>query len=57
MAVGTASAEKSLAASVDNQYDFIQDAPQLEVTLHIFTMSSSDCQMLHVGAWISAMVL
>ena len=31
--VGAASAEKSLSASQDNQYDFIQDAPQLEVSM------------------------
>jgi len=33
LAVGAASAEKSLSASQDNQYDFIQDAPQLEADL------------------------
>lgn len=33
LAVGGAAAEKALALSVDNQYDFIQDSPQLEADL------------------------
>lgn len=33
LAVGVAAAEKSLSLSVENQYDFIQDAPQLEADL------------------------
>lgn len=54
LAVGVASAEKSLAMSLDNQYDFIQDAPQLEADLVM--LEDLDVQLQGADATIERVV-
>jgi len=54
LAVGTSSAEQSLSASVDNQYDFIQDAPQLEADLVM--LEDLDVQLRGADATIERVV-
>jgi len=54
LSVGVSAAEKALNAALDNQYDFVQDAPQLEADLVV--LEDLDVQLRGADATIERVV-